>query len=94
VLPATDEDGALIVADRIRRTIAALKISQSPGLETAMLTVSIGVASTDREPDCDARGLHARADIALYEAKRLGRNRVATYSSIEPARAARALLAS
>ena len=93
VLPATDEEGARIVADRMRRAVAALRIAQAPGSGSA-ITVSIGIAATDRDPECDSSGLHARADIALYEAKRLGRDRATLYSGIAPARAARALLAS
>jgi diguanylate cyclase (GGDEF)-like protein len=82
VLPATDEDGAIVVAERVRRAIAALGIAQAPQANGAALTVSIGVAATERDPDCNAQVLYERADTALYEAKRLGRNRLARYSLI------------
>jgi diguanylate cyclase (GGDEF)-like protein len=68
VLPDTESETALQVAERIRRVVA-----QHPFPNRA-LTVSIGVASwhTGAAPS----RLIEEADSALYEAKRLGRNRV------------------
>ncbi len=41
-----------------------------------VLTVSIGIASTSRYPNSDALALTRRADRALYDAKKGGRNTV------------------
>lgn len=77
ILPHTDLDGALAVAERIRSEIEGLRIphAQSP-FET--VTASLGVAAL--EPDgiamVTASGLIARADTQLYQAKHTGRNRV------------------
>lgn len=69
VLPATDLAGAIMVAERIRKTIAAIKIPYSN--KKISLTISAGV-STGNLPE-EIIGL---ADKALYRAKNLGRNRV------------------
>jgi PleD family two-component response regulator len=60
------------VAERIRQSIAGAQI---PGLSRAV-TVSAGVAS--RAPGESVSELVARADLALYSAKRDGRDRVLT----------------
>ena len=69
VLPgATEEDGAAI-AERVR---LGLQAAYPAGLR---ITASFGVAGA-RGADVDYAALYARADAALYEAKRTGRNRV------------------
>ncbi len=68
VMPNTDTAGAELVASRLRRKIADMP-TRSP------VTVSIGVAATRAHGDTPDR-LLKRADDALYEAKRGGRNQV------------------
>jgi diguanylate cyclase (GGDEF)-like protein len=73
ILPNVTAKGALESAERLRESVAAAPIH--PGGPRKCVTVSIGVAMFPR----DARGatsLLEAADRALYEAKRLGRNRV------------------
>jgi diguanylate cyclase (GGDEF)-like protein len=72
ILPDSDIDGALIVADRIRVGVEELAIETSQG--ALQLTISAGVAS--RRGGETYSELFDRADTALYESKRLGRNRV------------------
>ena len=74
VLPETNVNGAVRVAERICKTIAALALPHSDS-EYGIVTVSIGVASIDVVADGEASGLIAEADQALYAAKRSGRNR-------------------
>jgi two-component system cell cycle response regulator len=69
VLPETDPDAALLVAERIRSRIAD---SSSDGIST---TVSIGVSTLGQKHESTEQ-LIEDADRALYEAKRRGRNRV------------------
>jgi diguanylate cyclase (GGDEF)-like protein len=63
------------VAERIRAAVAGIP-PERLGIATPV-TVSIGVAVAS-ESDDDVRSLLERADRALYEAKRRGRNRVET----------------
>lgn len=74
LLPRTDPATASALAEDLRAHVASLPL-ELDGLAQPV-TVSIGVAS--REPaDAGVEVLVRRADRALYEAKRAGRNRVA-----------------
>lgn len=81
VLPATTAAAAADVATRIRLGIRDL--SFSPAGEPFIVTSSFGVASTAEvvAPDgsADADALVRAADVALYAAKRGGRDRVMVY---------------
>jgi len=77
LLPATNSDGAAVLAGRLLKTIAAENIPHPGSSVASHVTVSIGVAtvwpdSTDRS----LRGFVQMADEALYEAKGAGRNTV------------------
>jgi diguanylate cyclase (GGDEF)-like protein len=72
ILPDSDIKGAFMVADRIRMGVQELAIETSQG--ALQLTISAGVAS--RRDGETYSELFDRADTALYESKRLGRNRV------------------
>jgi diguanylate cyclase len=72
VLPDTDGQGAAVIAERIRRRIEGATMGREAILQC---TVSIGIAQARPETE-DAGDWIARADRALYEAKRQGRNRV------------------
>jgi diguanylate cyclase (GGDEF)-like protein len=83
LLGQTDAEGALIVAERLRETVAGRAVSLAGG-QTLSVSISIGVAAMTPE-DGDLSYLLARADAALYEAKQRGRNRVClTMSSGKP----------
>jgi len=84
VLPNTTAAGALFVAEAIRSEIATLRMP-SPESNDRFVTVSIGVAAFNPELD-DFRSevLVRRADDALYQAKREGRDRVATFGDRPP----------
>lgn len=73
VLPRTQIDHALEVAERLRRRVEALDF---PGLPYPLrVSISIGVAEA-LPHDRDISALIDRADAALYRAKAMGRNRV------------------
>jgi diguanylate cyclase (GGDEF)-like protein len=69
-------DAALALAGELRAAVAAALLLPTGG-EPHAVTVSIGVAL--QQHDEDLAGALARADHALYDAKRGGRNRVAPY---------------
>jgi diguanylate cyclase (GGDEF)-like protein len=73
IAPATDGDGAVIAAERIRADVAAAGVDPVDG-HLVPLTISAGVASLVDEPD--GRSLFRAADSALLVAKRAGRDRV------------------
>jgi diguanylate cyclase (GGDEF)-like protein len=74
LLPDTDAEGALVVAERARSAVAQT-VMQGPATEF-QLTISLGIAMT-RGPGCRGRerALYEAADTALYAAKQAGRNR-------------------
>jgi diguanylate cyclase (GGDEF)-like protein len=72
VLPDCDEESAVAVAERIRQAIEGHKF------EHRVITVSVGVGMMTDDA-VSQTGLIARADEALYDAKRGGRNRVSVW---------------
>ena len=75
VMPETDMAVAITVAERLRRRIATEPFAISDGTRTIPVTLSIGIAALRGGNDTPA-SLLKRADQALYQAKRDGRNRV------------------
>ncbi|MBX3705636.1 MAG: diguanylate cyclase [Pseudomonadales bacterium] len=74
LLPETDPAGAARVAERLREAIESLLVPRPAGAPLSV-TTSIGVA-TLHSPEAGLDNLLIRADRALYDAKRAGRNRV------------------
>jgi two-component system cell cycle response regulator len=75
IMPETDMAVAAMVAERLRRRIAADPFAIAQGTRHIPVTISIGIAGLRGKEDTAAR-LLKRADEALYRAKRDGRNRV------------------
>ncbi|MQC16700.1 MAG: GGDEF domain-containing protein [Chloroflexi bacterium] len=85
ILPEANAEQAVTVAEKLRRAVESHDFRTvdlpSPGQSPVRITISIGVASTPVAEDQDEVELFSRADRALYEAKRAGRNRVVLYST-------------
>jgi diguanylate cyclase (GGDEF)-like protein len=75
VLPGATTEEAAAAAERVRIAVQTAGMPHPTGIG-GVVTVSVGVASGE----CDYGDLLARADVALYEAKRGGRNRVVVSS--------------
>lgn len=76
LLPETSQEEAIDVAERLRLNMSEAYVAMENGL-LIQFTVSIGVTSyAAKDENLDAL-LH-KADTALYQAKRSGRNKVCT----------------
>jgi diguanylate cyclase (GGDEF)-like protein len=75
ILPFTQGDGALKVAEDIRQQIAQLQILHQSSHISDLVSMSLGVSSVIPEVDVSFDVLIEAADLALYEAKSMGRDR-------------------
>jgi diguanylate cyclase (GGDEF)-like protein len=76
ILPDTDGEGALAIAEGIRHQIDSLHIAHPVSQASNHVTVSIGIATRRCLPGGDPQRLIEDADSQLYRAKMSGRNRV------------------
>jgi diguanylate cyclase (GGDEF)-like protein len=76
ILPGTDPEGARAVAESMRLAVEAIGLEHAASSASSRATVSLGAATTIPDPDSGSETLVAAADLALYEAKDGGRNRV------------------
>jgi diguanylate cyclase len=81
LLPETHLQGALAVAETLRKTVADAKLVRSDTKEPlGQVTISLGIASY--RPGEDVMDFVNRADRALYASKDRGRNRVTTETEL------------
>jgi diguanylate cyclase (GGDEF)-like protein len=81
LLPRAGTEGAFLIADRIRQALADRQVPHIAN-PASIATVSIGVATLRPTAEADEKLLIQRADMALYQAKKGGRNQVQAW---EPA---------
>ena len=79
ILPETDADMAMQIAERLRAEVERQPIDIGGG-RTVTITVSVGVATYPQQADSLEEVVKA-ADVALYAAKQAGRNRVSRYGT-------------
>jgi diguanylate cyclase (GGDEF)-like protein len=73
IMPETSPEDSLIVAERLRETVDALRIDyEGEGLS---VTMSFGVAFVDHQENPSKEDLIKRADEGLYHSKNSGRNK-------------------
>lgn len=77
MLPETNANNAKVLAERIRETIAGIKFNTKNG-QLFHVTISIGISEFNAGDESFER-LIRNADLALYEAKKQGRNRTIVY---------------
>ena len=73
MLPETDQNGALVAAERLRQASESLRIDTEAGTSIS-LSLSLGVASWPATGAADLDELLLAVDQALYRAKANGRN--------------------
>jgi diguanylate cyclase (GGDEF)-like protein len=76
VLPDTDLNGALEIAEMLRRGVEALNIPHEHSSTAGVVTISVGVASLIPEQVMSSSHLVKLVDMALYSAKHAGRNMI------------------
>lgn len=78
---SADREGALVIGNKMQAVVESAGIENSGSPVNRGLTISVGVATDYPSKELYADELIARADKALYQAKKRGRNRVVYLSS-------------
>jgi two-component system, cell cycle response regulator len=78
IMPHTSKRDAIVATNRIMEKIRAAEVIA--GDEVVRFTVSMGIADMNDVDTNDMDDLIRAADLALYEAKRLGRNQTVAYT--------------
>ncbi len=79
ILPETNSEGALSLAEKLRKSIYDLNLEHKNSTCENRVTVSIGVATLKVDKESGFSNLISKADKALYVAKDSGRNRVSVF---------------
>jgi two-component system chemotaxis family response regulator WspR len=87
VLPDTDPEGAVQVADKLRHAVESLNIPHAHSSAADHVTISMGIATIFPREGGLAAALIEAADQGLYEAKKGGRNRFASVQDLKSAAA-------
>jgi diguanylate cyclase (GGDEF)-like protein len=81
ILPGTNKEAAYIIANRIREAVYDFDFYGKEQFDKGKMTLSIGVSTFNNETE-SSKDFIENADMALYRAKFLRRNKVEVYSSI------------
>jgi len=76
VLPDTDSQAAMRIAEIIRESVNKLNIPHKASINSSVVTISLGVASIIPETSLEFDFIMSKADKALYSSKNNGKNRV------------------
>lgn len=80
--PGTTEQGAMVLAERLRAAVQNAA-AELPGGGPLSVTISIGVAAAEGDEAPSLDEVLRRADAAMYQAKKSGRNRVVSWSELK-----------
>jgi diguanylate cyclase (GGDEF)-like protein len=80
LLPATNRDQAITLAERVRKTVEARKFEFDSGKRSVTVTLTLGVSIVSSGDTIDS--MIKRADMALYHGKRKSRNCVISFDEI------------
>ncbi len=80
LVPETSKSDACILAERIRSTVESYNFPHLEANPESRITVSVGVAAFPDDSIENPGDLLKKADLAMYEAKHMGRNKVSPYS--------------
>lgn len=78
LLPETDAEGARDMAERLREAVAGMRVRYEN--KTLSVTLSLGICAVVPSDQCSVEHMLKCADLALYQAKENGRNRVVVHS--------------
>ena len=79
LLPEQDVDGAGAMLERVRGSVQALALPHPDNPPAGVVTVSGGIAVADGSSPITVHDWLRRADVALYQAKATGRNRIVVF---------------
>ena len=79
LLTNTTRHKAWVVAERLRMSVATMKVPWEPPLP--QVTISLGLVSFDAKTNASAEEIISRADEALYQSKNNGRNRTTVWGA-------------
>ncbi len=78
VLPNTDQEGILFIAERIRKNVESLAIKHGYSSVSPYVTISLGVTTEIPKLNRTIEEFIENADKALFRAKQTGRNKIAS----------------
>lgn len=76
ILPETDAEGAIVLAEELRKKIEGLNIPHQYSPVENHVTASVGICAMAPDKESPSNTIVAEADKALYRAKKNGRNQV------------------